>query len=128
MKIRTILKLSLLGSSHGDHTRKPLRLLLLLVDLGAKLASLHAQLLRILLEGNELVSPEIGLGHQEIQTTRETTNLGLQVIAGIDEGRSAFADGKLNMLLSRSEARNSPHGAEGADTLEQRWLLELFSG
>lgn len=66
----TILKLGFFDGSERDESRKPLRLSLFLVDLRPQLISFGTELLGVLLKGNELVPPQIRLGHQEVQATR----------------------------------------------------------
>lgn len=88
----TSLQFDLLRSRHGDKATETLRLPLLLVDLGAELVRLATQPLGIGFEGDKLVSPEIRLGHEEVETPRKSTNLGLKIIAGVYKGSGALAD------------------------------------
>ncbi|KAF8577528.1 hypothetical protein K439DRAFT_1622030 [Ramaria rubella] len=77
--------------------------LLCLVKLWKKqdmLSSLIAQLLCITLERDDLLTPEVRLGHEEVKAVAERTNLGLKVIVHVDEGGGALADGEMGKVLS----------------------------
>ncbi len=124
-KSRTILKLGFLHSGERDEPREALGLALLLVDLGPQLVGFGAELFCVLLEGDELVTPQVRLRHQEVQPARETADLGLEVVAGVDEGGRTLADGVLDELLRGGQLRRSFGRAEYADSLQERGFLEL---
>jgi hypothetical protein len=97
-----------------------------LVNLGPQLGRLRAQLLRVLLECGKLVTPQVRLGHEEVETARETTNLGLEFVAGIDECGGTLSDGVLDVLLGSAQMGCATRSAEGGDALEEGWFLELW--
>jgi hypothetical protein len=95
----TSLQLGLLGGRQSDKSAQPPRFSLLLSNLAPQLFSLHTQLLCVLFKCHELVPPQIGLRHKEVEAARETTDLRLKVISRVDESRGAFADGELDVLF-----------------------------
>jgi len=115
----TLLELSLLSSSKCDETRQTLGLPLLLVDLAPELCSLVAELLSVLFESGKLVPPEVRLSHEEVQAAGQPADLRLEFIASIDERGGTLANGVLDVLLGRSEARRGLGVVEGGDSFEE---------
>jgi len=114
----TILQLRLLDCSHRNQATQPLRFPLFLIDLRAQFVCLQAKLLGVLLEGDKFVPPQITLRHQEIEPTRQPPNLRLQVIPGIDECSSAFADRQLHKLLRGRESWRTFRYTQEGNALE----------
>jgi hypothetical protein len=83
---------------------------------------LHAELLGVLLKGNKFVTPQIALCHQEVETTRQSSNLRLQII---DKCSSTFTGGQLHKLFRSRELRWAFRYTQGRDTLEQGRFLHL---
>lgn len=123
--IRTGREFLLLHDGIRDETRQSLAFTLLLANLGPELAGLAAQFLGILLERDELLSPEIRLRHQEVQPARQAADLRLQIVASIHERGRTFTDGVLDLLLRFAEARWAPWASEERNPLQQRRFLVL---
>ena len=113
--------------SDGNQATQPLAFSLFFVDLGPEFASLGTELLSVSFERNELLPPELGLCHEEVEAPRQASYLSLQIVSSIDERGGSLANGSLNGDLCGAQAGCLPTGhPQGADAFDEGGFLRLL--